>query len=214
MNDHGQKAFAEYHALGTDDPVAHALTRNALDWWASHDFQQDAFQLKLDRDRHLSGKVHAAVVVTAFESERKRETGVGPYFEYPALDFIVRHETKAPEDAEAIAGELGAIRQHMLAFFRLLLNGAKGDGRGTALLTVPLRHTKQPAAEEVLHSTSMLLLRHVALHPTPDAIEAAAATMASLVASFVSGHDSEKVKTLQVDSYNDAVEVVESNVRS
>ncbi len=173
-----------------------ALTRNAIEWWDSVNFDSDALRDDSSKvGKQIAGKVTEAAITSA--------AGSNGYSGHAATDWVMEHGDKT-QDIDTFQKSVRAFYQHVL--------------KGQAQLFLPgtsTRSTKKPSlvtsvaliSEDERNANFSVMMRRVVLQPTSDDMRNASRMVAEAVVTMLGKPDE------QIGQYNKAIGKLQAELR-
>ncbi len=152
--------------LKSKNDVKFGVTHDALEWWASRDYDNAALQNKDSGISHVEGKFHDYTIKTAF-------TRNPHYFDYPSGDWVIKHtEAYSKLNEKVLLEKKIAIQKDIIKLFQnILVKGQaviffEGEPEPETITGKELKKRKEAKiSDDEKNANIHLLFRHIALQP-------------------------------------------------
>ncbi len=205
--------------LNSKDDVKFGITHDALEWWASRDYDNAALQTKDAGISHVKGKFHEFIIKTAF-------TRNPHYFDYPSGGLIVNtgtliikdpFSTRAYSDLkqnELLQNQIEIQKEIIKLFQNIFKKGQaviffEGQPEPETITGKELKKRKEAEiSDDEKNANIHLLFRHIALQPTKEQIQTSSLDILNKVETITTFYNS----ALQKEAYLNKLKNLETQL--
>ncbi len=193
------------------------LTRDALGWWSSMDYDHAVLKQSDAGLHHIQGKFHQEMIADAFQKRERTDTD-DVYFDYVSSNWIINHDDLGYKtgNEKDVTSVKSAIEQDLrLLFQQIFKDGVAiiywGKQRKAAERVV-LKDTREEPTTDETNASILLVLRHVALRETKEDMERESERFARIISDAVQNSGTSDEIGIQRDAYDAQIRVLQGEL--